>query len=329
MPEWGSLDILEACGASDLGSNPSSGASPKSCLRLRQMNKSLRELVTRARANRVSGSSDIVLAAAMGVIDICDRGHDDLCPNDFRRFAVELANSQPNMASIWNLSNSILFTDLKTESVADECRRAAAHHKRAPLEVGKRASKLLLGRTVVTNSSSRAVFESLKAASVKSSIQVYITESRPMREGVMFANSIARFGIDVIVVGDAALSTAVSKSDIALAGADSINHKSIVGKIGLMSLALSAKEYGIDAVICADTSKFAPIPFVQENRPVSEILKNPRKAVRVENVYFEEVPHHLVDLVMTESRQVKGRQISGIVSKVRPAKELTSLKSTS
>ena len=26
MPEWGSLDILEACGASDLGSNPSSGA---------------------------------------------------------------------------------------------------------------------------------------------------------------------------------------------------------------------------------------------------------------------------------------------------------------
>src|SRR4030042_1127204 len=26
-PEWGSLDILEACGASDLGSNPSSGAS--------------------------------------------------------------------------------------------------------------------------------------------------------------------------------------------------------------------------------------------------------------------------------------------------------------
>ena len=27
MPEWGSLDILEACGASDLGSNPSSGAS--------------------------------------------------------------------------------------------------------------------------------------------------------------------------------------------------------------------------------------------------------------------------------------------------------------
>ncbi len=25
-PEWGSLDILEACGASDLGSNPSSGA---------------------------------------------------------------------------------------------------------------------------------------------------------------------------------------------------------------------------------------------------------------------------------------------------------------
>src|SRR3989442_8107675 len=24
-PEWGSLDILEACGASDLGSNPSSG----------------------------------------------------------------------------------------------------------------------------------------------------------------------------------------------------------------------------------------------------------------------------------------------------------------
>lgn len=25
MPEWGNLDILEACGASDSGSNPGSG----------------------------------------------------------------------------------------------------------------------------------------------------------------------------------------------------------------------------------------------------------------------------------------------------------------
>ena len=29
LPEWGNLDILEACGASDSGSNPGSGVSTK------------------------------------------------------------------------------------------------------------------------------------------------------------------------------------------------------------------------------------------------------------------------------------------------------------
>ena len=33
MPEWGNLDILEACGASDSGSNPGSGAMLKIRLR--------------------------------------------------------------------------------------------------------------------------------------------------------------------------------------------------------------------------------------------------------------------------------------------------------
>ena len=293
------------------------------------MNKSLRELVTRARANRVSGSTDIVLAAAKGVVKICGRSHDILGPEDFRRFAIELAQSQPNMASVWNLSNSILLTDLKVESVAEECRRLSTYHQNAPIEVGKRASSLVRGKTVVTNSSSRAVFEALKAASNCSSMRVYVPESRPRREGVMLANAIAKCGMEAVVVSDAALSRAVSKSDIAIAGADAVNRKSIVGKVGLMSLALSAEEFGVSAIICADTSKFAPIPFIEENRPAQEILRRPKKAVKVENVYFEEVPHRLLDLVLTESEQLKATQIPRIVSRVCLAKELAVFTSTS
>jgi len=241
---------------------------------------------------------------------------------ELKEFAVALVNSQPNMGSMWNLANSILLSDLSSQEIRRICSEAVRHHSSAPGRIGAWAAALIQDRVVVTNSSSVAVLDAIAQVPRKSKTKVLVPESRPMREGVALAKRLAAMGVDVTLFSDASLARAVSRAEVVIAGVDAVTPRGVVGKVGLMHLALCAKEYSVECYACADSSKFAPLSYQPDNRPPGELLANVPRGVRVENVYFEEVPQRLFTAIITETGSLNPRQASACFSEMRIAPEL-------
>ena len=78
----------------------------------------------------------------------------------------------------------------------------------------------------------------------------------------------------------------------------------------------------MECYACADSSKFALLSYQPDNRPPNELLANVPRGVKVENVYFEEVPQRLFTAIITETGCLKLRQASACFSEMRIAPEL-------
>ncbi|MGQ9587264.1 MAG: hypothetical protein ACUVT7_02630 [Thermoplasmata archaeon] len=274
------------------------------------------------RADRVSGASEMALRTCAEVRELCRKSKRNMTRDELKEFAAGLVRAQPNMASIWNLANSLLLSDLTPESAISVCSSMQSTLRKAPKAIGKMVAESLAGKAIATNSSSRTVLESLLAANRLGRISVHLSESRPMREGLLLAGELARRGIKVTVYGDSSLARAVGKSDVAVAGADIVNSSGIVGKVGLMHLALCAKEKGTSTLVLADTTKFAPIRLEPDYRDPGEIAGRLARGIRVENVYFEEVPLDYFSMIVTESAKILPSGVAGVLGKIRTAPEL-------
>jgi translation initiation factor 2B subunit (eIF-2B alpha/beta/delta family) len=284
------------------------------------MHRELRAILTRARSDKLSGASEIALNAASDIERyVCTH---EFGPDEIREFALGLVESQPNMAPLWNMSNDILLSDMSRSGICAICNRAMKHHSSAARAVGSIAARFLKGGLVATNSASSAVFEALVSASKSSSTGVLLTESRPKREGLAMAKRLGEAGLDVTLFSDASLSKALSRATCAVIGADAITSSGVVGKVGILNLALSAKEYGIESTVCADSSKFAPIRLVDVPHPGREIATVLSLHVRVENLYFEEAPHSRFSRYVTESEVLGPEAAKGRVANKKIADEL-------
>jgi len=180
----------------------------------------------------------------------------------------------------------------------------------------------LAGKTVVTNSASASVLEALVSANEKAPVKAFVPESRPMLEGLRMATELARKGVRVTLLADSSLSRAVRLADVAIVGADAVTQSNVVGKVGIVNLALSCREYGLRCLVCADTSKFFPIVLRDEQRPAREILARPTRGIEVDNVYFEEARITLFSKIVTEARSLSPKEAAGKVRKKRIAPEL-------
>lgn len=289
------------------------------------MDRELRDIVKRVRTDTTSGASEIALFASESVGRFTRGPRAEL--RGIREFAIALVDAQPNMAPIWNLANSILLSELDGPSLAEICKRTSEHHRTAAKRVGANAALALRDCVLVTNSSSKAIYEAVLAASRRTRISVLLPESGPKREGLDMAKQLARSGVDVTLFGDSSLSRAVSKADIALVGVDAVTRSSVIGKVGILNLVLSSREYSIECLACGDSSKFAPIGLVEDSRPAREIASRLPSRVRVENVYFEEAPIARFSWIVTESGRLKPSQAARIVSDIKVAKELVGRKS--
>jgi translation initiation factor 2B subunit (eIF-2B alpha/beta/delta family) len=284
------------------------------------MDRELRALANRVRADITSGASEIALSVSERLSSLVGNRRTE--PRGLKEFAIALVAAQPNMAPIWNFANDMLLSGMERSSLLALCERTAAHHRTAAKRVGAEAAKFLRESVVVTNSSSQTVYEAIVASSSEKSLRVMVPESRPRREGLALAKRLAKAGLEVTLLSDASLSRAVSKADTALVGADSVTRTSVIGKVGILNLALSSKEFGIDCLVCADSSKFAPIQLIDDPRPAAEIASGLTSRVRVENVYFEEVSLARFSWIITESGRMKPSRASETVSRMRVAQEL-------
>lgn len=246
--------------------------------------------------------------------------------------ATRILDAQPAMAPLVALSVEVLEAVDDTGSLEDGRRAAAraAEEFRGSLEdriraVGRRTAELLPREgTVLTLSSSSTVRAAVRERHAEGKLRVVCLESRPMNEGHLMAEALARDGVPVLLAVDAAAHCLLPSADVVLLGADSIGDRGMVNKIGSRVLAASARSMGIPVLVAADRTKLLPPGFpqpVEDDRPTEEVGRT-LSGVRIWNRYFETLPLDEVTSVVTDSGVLAPDEVAEVRRRIPVPPEL-------
>lgn len=174
------------------------------------------------------------------------------------------------------------------------------------------ASRVIpVGATVLTHSYSETCLQALGALREKS-VKVYVTESRPLFEGRVMAESLRRSGLDVTLLTDAEAGHFMRDVQVVLVGADTVlSDGSVVNKMGTYLIALAAKDKGVPFHVACDSWKFrieAGAPQLEE-KSAAEVIEEGLK-IEARNVYFDMTPARLITSILTEDGEVKPSEVS-------------------
>jgi translation initiation factor 2B subunit (eIF-2B alpha/beta/delta family) len=228
--------------------------------------------------------------------------------------AAALLDARPAMAVVANRIHRVMDgadSDPATvETLAsEEIERAGSADRRTATAL----QEFTDGAAVATLSRSGTVLEALRSGAPAS---VLIAESRPGREGIGVAESLAE-GTEVTLTSDAALPQVLATLDSGrlVVGADSIlPDGSVVNKVGTRAAATVAQRTGTDVVVAAATDKVRPDEsFDLEPREPSELYDGPAP-VTVENPTFDVTPSDAVDSYVTEEGELTAAEIEGIAA---------------
>jgi ribose 1,5-bisphosphate isomerase len=226
-------------------------------------------------------------------------------PASVRELAKRLEEAQPAMASVRNVARLAAKFLLETP----EAWPAFVGSMQRELDDGRRKAgrnflKLLeRPATVLTLSRSTNVFECLGAAHAKGLLQeVFVLESRPLREGVEFARDLHDAGVRVAVITDGAGGAFIAGATLGLTGADTVLlDGSVVNRTGTHGLAALCRAAGKPFYVACETFKIDTTRSSANWRPPPE--QDPREVVEelpARNPYFDLTPAALVTGIVTE-----------------------------
>jgi len=249
--------------------------------------------------DNVSGASEILRDAGRALLEHLDSG----TPQSLQRFGLELIRSQPRMAPLFNLVNAAL---LASGDAASEVRVFLEQHERAENAVLAQAEPLILDAQCIGiySRSSTVIRALLRARQRGGRFRIFVTESRPMREGNRAAEELARAGVAVTLAVDAAMRQLVNDSDLILLGADAISATSWTNKIGSAALASLARAAASPLWILTTTQKFIPdrirLPG-EADHARDEVWPQAPDNIKVANRYFESVSIRAASGVIAET----------------------------
>lgn len=253
--------------------------------------------------------------------------------------ATALLNARPSMAALRNRVNRAMATaagitdrpageppngsddrpagtDERTaralESAAiDGIERAV----RVDREAGAIAAERIDGSTVLTLSRSGTVRDALEGAD-----RVFVAESRPAREGVGVAESLAEAGVAVTLHTDAAIAHVLAEHDIdaVLVGADTVLPDGrVVNKTGTRSAALAAAHEGLPCYVVAATDKVSTDerPHLETGPP--EALYDGDATLDTLNPTFDVTPGEFVSAVRTERGALDVTAVGDVADELR------------
>ena len=176
-------------------------------------------------------------------------------------------------------------------------------------EIG--AKRIEDGDVILTHCNSQAAISILLHASkTGKKIKVFVTETRPRRQGLLTADQLSKAKIPTTLIVDSAVRFFMPKIDKVVVGADAIAaNGAVVNKIGTSTIALAAHEARVRFYVAAETYKFSPETFLgelveieerspEEIVPRSWLKKHPNVFVR--NPAFDVTPPEYIDLIITE-----------------------------
>ena len=237
--------------------------------------------------------------------------------------AVDLIDGHPSMAVLANRLNRVMHHCRESRSA-----EAVEHHAHAAIEraiaddeaAAGHAASLVAGHAVLTLSRSGTVLNALLTAEPRPT-RVAVAESRPGGEGAGVAEHLARAGLSVTLLPDAAIGAllATRRFDFVLIGADSLLPSgAVVNKVGSYGAAVAAGRAGIPCYAVSATDKLrANDDAIQPGRGRIEELYQGSVPLETFIPMFEIVPAEDVTGIVTERGWLKRSDLPTIAAELK------------
>jgi ribose 1,5-bisphosphate isomerase len=283
-------------------------------------NLSLEDIAASIRSMEIRGAAEIARKAAEALrqeaANYDGRDATELWAK-MQKGKETLLASRPTAVSLWNGVQSV-FKGASPDLGAQELRRiiisnadAFIKRSREAVEViGSIGSKRIRdGDRVLTHCNSKAALSVIiQAHKDGKMIDVYATESRPWRQGLLTAKDLANAGIRTTLIVDSAARWLMKDVDVVVVGADTIcSNGALINKIGTSQIALASHEARVPFLVAAETFKFSPKTMYGElveieERESSEVVKPGEvpEGTKVLNPVFDATPPEYIDAIITE-----------------------------
>jgi len=228
------------------------------------------ETLERIKSGRIYGSTEVALAVLEDLRSEAWRGR-----RDYSQFLVDYVPkylaARPTSVAMLNALREFLsqYVDAirggaqpseAVPRIVDSIVAARRAAKVAIAEIGSR--RLRDGESVMMHSYSRTAMGIVRRAAENLGLRlsVYLTESRPIGEGLAAAEELSRLGegVRVRVIVDSAVRYFMKDVDRVIVGADAVAaNGAVVNKVGTSVVALAAKEARVNFYVAAETYKFS------------------------------------------------------------------------
>ena len=265
--------------------------------------ESVEEKVAAVAGDHQSGATHLAERALRAFDLLVASGETDRAA--IRELARRLEEVQPAMASVRNVARMaakfLLETPEKWPGFRDAMQRELDEGRR---RAGRNFVKLLEGpATILTLSRSTNVFECLGAAHQKGLLQeVFVLETRPLREGAEFARDLHDAGVNVALITDGAAGAFVAGATLGLSGADTVLvDGSVVNRAGTFALAALCRAAGKPFYAACETFKIDIGRSAKDWKPPLE--QDPQEVstdLPARNPYFDLTPGPFVTGLVTE-----------------------------
>lgn len=216
-------------------------------------------------------------------------------------YADRLLEARPSMAALGNRINRVMAEAESPAAVEAAAITGIERALDADHTAAQNAAERIAGDRALTLSRSGTVLDALRSGADS----VVVAESRPAREGIEIAETLAAAGLAVTVCTDAAMASVLADTDppieVVLVGADTVLADGrVVNKTGTRSAALAAIHEDVPVYVVAARDKIATdtTPTI-ESGPPSAVYDGDADLTAV-NPTFDVTPAAHVDGVITE-----------------------------
>ena len=241
--------------------------------------------------------------------------------SNIAKTALKAYSLIPTKSSIKKLSSlrptePMLFHVLKLIEKIPK-KKILEHFSSAQEKINKFVFKLIKNKdTIFTHCHSTNVIKALIYAKKHGKrFEIFNTETRPLYQGRKTARALARAGIRVTTVVDAAAAIAIEqtpilkKVDKVFFGSDAIlRNSNVINKTGSGMFAEIAFFHKIPVYIIADSWKFSSRPVKIEERAHFEIWKKAPTHVKIKNPAFEIVKAKYIKAIISELGILKPKE---------------------
>ena len=228
--------------------------------------------------------------------------------------AERLLAARPSMVVLRNRVNRAMAGSESPGAVEEAAIAGIERAYEVDAAAAREAASGLERADVITLSRSGTVLEALRTGDLS---HVIVAESRPGREGVGVAETLAAADVSVTLCTDAAIAHVLAEHrlDAVLVGADAIGSDgTVVNKTGTRAAALAAAHEDVPFHVVAATDKISAGDTLSLEAGDPDAVYDGEASLTAINPTFDRTPPALVDAVVTERGRLDPEAIGDVAA---------------